>query len=142
MLSRSAWDVPHAVLLYCVRGEALEMAKVMIADDSLFVRNRLVKLLTEHGYETIAACDGVEAVRVFDEARPDVVLMDITMPRKDGLDALAEIRQLDPSARAIMLTALDQPLLAGRAVLVGAKDFMTKPVRPGRLLAALRKVLG
>jgi two-component system chemotaxis response regulator CheY len=114
----------------------------MIADDSLFVRNRLVKLLAEHGYETVATCDGVEAVRVFDEARPDAVLMDITMPRKDGLDALAEIRQLDPAARVIVLTALDQPLLAGRAVLSGARDYLTKPVQPGRLLAALRKVLG
>jgi two-component system chemotaxis response regulator CheY len=117
------------------------MAKVMIADDSLFVRNHLVKLLVEHGYETVAACDGVEAVRVFGETRPDVVLIDITMPRKDGLDALAEICQLDPAARVIVLTALDQPLLVGRAVLLGAVDYLTKPVRPGRLLAALRKVL-
>ncbi len=117
------------------------MPKVMIVDDSLFMRNRLAKLLNESGYETVVACDGVDAVRVYAEAKPDVVLMDITMPRKDGLEALAEIRQLDPTAKAIMLTALDQPLLAGRAVLLGAKDFLTKPVRAGRLLMSLRKVL-
>jgi two-component system chemotaxis response regulator CheY len=117
------------------------MPKVMIVDDSMFMRNRLIKLLSENGYETVTACDGVDAVRIYGEARPDVVLMDITMPRKDGLEALAEIRQLDPTAKAIMLTALDQPLLAGRAVLIGAKDFLTKPVRSGRLLMALRKVL-
>jgi two-component system chemotaxis response regulator CheY len=113
----------------------------MIVDDSLFMRNRLVKLLNENSYETVTAADGVEAVRVYGDARPDVVLLDITMPRKDGLEALAEIRQCDPAARVIMLTALDQPLLAGKAVLLGAKDFLTKPVRTGRLLMSLRKVL-
>jgi two-component system chemotaxis response regulator CheY len=120
----------------------LEMTKIMIVDDSLFMRNRLDKLLTKHGYETTMACDGVEAVRAFAESRPDVVLMDITMPRKDGLEALAEIRQIDPQAKAIMLTALDQPLMAGRAALLGAKDFISKPVRPGQLLTVLEKVAG
>jgi two-component system chemotaxis response regulator CheY len=118
------------------------MHKVMIVDDSLFMRNRLDKLLTKNGYETVIARDGVEAVRVYGEARPDVVLMDITMPRKDGFQALTEICQIDPAAKAIMLTALDQPLLAGQAVLAGAKDFMTKPVRSYELLTALKKVLG
>jgi two-component system chemotaxis response regulator CheY len=118
------------------------MPKVMIVDDSLFMRNRLVKLLAKHEYETVTACDGVEAVRRYREARPDAVLMDITMPRKDGLEALAEIRRLDLASKVIMLTALDQPQLASQAVLVGAKDFLTKPVRPTQLLTALRTVLG
>ena len=117
------------------------MTKVLIVDDSMFMRNRLVKLLTENGYETVTACDGVDAVRVYGETKPDVVLMDITMPRKDGLEALQEICQIDPLAKVIMLTALDQPLLAGQAVLLGAKDFLTKPVRSGRLLMAVRKAL-
>ena len=118
------------------------MSKVLIVDDSMFMRNRLVKVLAEHGYETVMASDGVDAVRVYGETKPDVVLMDITMPRKDGLEALQEIRQIDPLAKVIILTALDQPLLAGRAVLLGAKDFLTKPIRPNRLLAALAKVAG
>ncbi len=118
------------------------MPKVMVVDDSLFMRKRLVKLLNENGYETVTAYDGIDAVRVYGEARPDVVLLDITMPRKDGLEALAEIRQLDPLAKVIMLTALDQPVLASKAVLAGAKDFLTKPVRSGMLLLVLKKVLG
>ena len=118
------------------------MPKILIVDDSLFMRNRLTKLLTEHEYETVTAGDGVEAVRVYKEARPDAVLMDITMPRKDGLEALAEIRSLDFASKVVMLTALDQPQLASQAVLSGAKDFMTKPVRPDRLLMTLKKVLG
>ena len=117
------------------------MPKIMIVDDSLFMRNRLVKLLAEHEYETVTAYDGVEAVRVYREARPDAVLMDITMPRKDGLEALAEIRRLDLTSKVIMLTALDQPQLASQAILAGAKDFMVKPVQLGRLLMTLRKVL-
>ena len=120
----------------------LEMTKIMIVDDSLFMRNRLDKLLTKHGYETTMACDGVEAVRAFAESRPDVVLMDITMPRKDGLEALAEIRKLDVTSAVIMLTALDQPQLASQAILAGAKDFLTKPVQLGQLLRSLEKAMG
>jgi two-component system chemotaxis response regulator CheY len=118
------------------------MPKIMIVDDSLFMRNRLTKLLTQYEYETVTAYDGVDAVRVYREAQPDAVLMDITMPRKDGLEALTEIRRLDIASKVIMLTALDQPQLASQAVLAGAKDFLTKPVQLGRLLMALRKVLG
>ena len=118
------------------------MPKVMIVDDSLFMRNRLTKLLAKHEFETVTACDGVEAVTVYREARPDVVLMDITMPRMDGLEALAEIRQLDLASKVIMLTALDQPQLASQAILAGAKDFMIKPLQLGQLMMTLRKVLG
>ncbi len=117
------------------------MAKVMITDDSLFMRNKLARLLAKHNYETIQAGDGVEAVRLYRETKPDVVLMDITMPRKNGLEALADILKFDPRARVIMLTALDQKSVAATAILTGAKDFLAKPVRPDRLLQALEKAL-
>jgi two-component system chemotaxis response regulator CheY len=115
--------------------------KVMIADDSLFVQNRLVKLLTNFGYETIVAGDGEEAVSVYRQAKPDLVLMDITMPRKDGLEALTEIRRFDPRAKVIMLTALDQQSLATQALKAGARDFLVKPVPPPQLIATVQKVL-
>jgi two-component system chemotaxis response regulator CheY len=117
------------------------MAKIMIVDDSLFMRNHLSKLLAKNGYETILAENGEQAVIAYRRASPDVVLMDITMPRKDGLQALTEIRELDIKAKVIMLTALDQELAATRAIHVGAKDFLVKPVPPGRLLKALQRVL-
>ena len=117
------------------------MVKILIVDDSLFMRNRIANTLEENGYETVKASDGVAAIESYRQERPDVVLMDITMPRKDGLEALVEIRQIDPTAKVIMLTALDQPLAAGRAIRHGAKDFLTKPVRPRELLRALTKVL-
>ena len=86
--------------------------------------------------------DGEEAVSVYQSARPDVALMDVVMPKKDGLEALAEIRQLDPLAKVIMLTALNQQSVAVKAVQLGAKDFLIKPIVPDLLVTALQKVLG
>ncbi len=117
------------------------MPKVMVVDDSLFMRNHLEKLLSSHGYEIVLAEDGEQAVQMYRAARPDVVLMDITMPKMNGMDALVEINQLDPRARVVMLTALDQQLVAARAVHMGAKDFLVKPVLPTKLLLTLQKVL-
>jgi two-component system chemotaxis response regulator CheY len=118
------------------------MVKVMIVDDSMFMRNNLCKLLTQNGYETVTAADGQQAVNAYRLDKPDLVLMDITMPVMNGMDALAQIRLLDPAARVIMLTALDQQLIAARAVHMGAKDFLVKPVPPAMLLMALKKVAG
>jgi two-component system chemotaxis response regulator CheY len=118
------------------------MAKVMIVDDSKFIRNRLDKLLTERGYKTILAQDGRQAINAYPLTKPDVVLMDITMPEMNGLDALAKIRLLDPQAKVVMLTALDQELIATQAVHMGAKDFLVKPILPNKLLSALQKALG
>ncbi|MBN1890866.1 MAG: response regulator, partial [Thermoflexales bacterium] len=110
------------------------MSKVMIVDDSMFMRNNLCKLLTQNGYETVTAADGQQAVDAYRSSKPDLVLMDITMPVMNGMDALAQIRILDPQAQVIMLTALDQQLIAARAVHMGAKDFLVKPVPPAMLL--------
>jgi len=117
------------------------MLKVMVVDDSLFMRNRLSKLLAKHGYETIIAENGEQAVRHYRQDRPDAVLMDITMPRKDGLQALTEIREFDVKAIVIMLTALNQELAAVRAIHLGAKDFLVKPAAPNLVLTALQNAL-
>jgi two-component system chemotaxis response regulator CheY len=117
------------------------MAKVLIVDDSFFIRNRLANWLAQQGHETNLAGDGVEAVSVYRQARPDVVLMDVTMPRKNGLQAMAEIRQFDPQAKVIVLTALDQPAVASEAIQLGAEDFLAKPLDYERLFKSLRKVL-
>jgi len=85
---------------------------------------------------------GEEALGIYRQDAPDVVLMDITMPGKDGLETLIEICRLDPSARVIMLTALGQTAAANQAMRDGAKDFLVKPVSPETLYAALQKVLG
>src|SRR5262245_27167083 len=118
------------------------MSIVMIVDDSQFIRMRLVKLLTGHGYQVIEATNGEEAVQIYGRAKPDAVLMDVAMDQKNGLTALTEILQADPQARVIMLTALGQQAIILRALQTGAKDFLVKPYDPERLLKTLHKVLG
>jgi two-component system chemotaxis response regulator CheY len=118
-----------------------DMSKIMIVDDAQFMRMRVNKLLTKHGYDVIEAEDGEEAVQAYRSAKPDAVLMDITMPRKDGLTALTEIRQHDPRAKIIMLTALGQQGMVLRAMQAGARDFVVKPYDPERLVKTLQKTL-
>lgn len=118
------------------------MSKVMIVDDAQFMRVRLTKLLTENNFDVVEAEDGEQAVQVYQSAGPDAVLMDITMPQKDGLEALVDIRALDPEARVVMLTALGQQSMVLQAIQSGAKDFVVKPFDPDRVLAALQKALG
>jgi two-component system chemotaxis response regulator CheY len=116
------------------------MTKVLIVDDSLFMRKHFAKQLEEQGYEVATARDGEEAIATYKEEHPDVVLMDVTMPRKTGLQALEEIRALDSQAKVIVITALDQKSIAARAIRAGAKDFLIKPVSPQKLLKTLAKV--
>ncbi len=117
------------------------MPTAMVVDDSLFMRNHLAKLLGEHSYQVILAENAEEAIRTYRSSKPDVVLMDVNMPGVNGLIALMEIRQFDPRAKVIMLTALDERSMASHAIKMGAKDFLMKPVPPEKLLAALQKVL-
>jgi len=117
------------------------MPKVLIVDDVEFVRIRCAKLLERNGYEVIEAENGLQAVKTYRECRPDVVFMDITMPEMDGLTALREIRQFDPGARIIMLTALGQQEVVVEAIRAGAKDFIVKPFEQKRLLDSLRMLL-
>jgi len=117
------------------------MPKVLIVDDSLFMREHFAKLLTEHSYEVVLAENGEEAVKTYRSARPDAVLMDVAMPQMNGLAALVEIREFDRRAKVIMLTAMDERLLASHAIEVGAKDYLMKPVSLDKLLMALQKAL-
>jgi two-component system chemotaxis response regulator CheY len=117
------------------------MPKVLIVDDSLFMRNHLAKLLTEHSYQVVLAENGEEAVKTYRSARPDAVLLDVAMPQMNGLTALAEICEFDRRAKVIMLTAMDERLLASHAIQVGAKDYLMKPVSLDKLLMALQKAL-
>ena len=118
------------------------MQKILIVDDAQFMRVRISKLLTGYGYEVAEAENGEQAVRLYQSLKPDAVLMDVTMPEKDGMQALTEIRQSDPKAKVIMLTALGQEAMVVQAVQAGAKDYVVKPFDPDRIITALQKVLG
>ncbi len=118
------------------------MSKILIVDDAQFMRLRIAKVLTQHGHEIVEAADGEAAIKTYRQVRPDLVLLDITMPRKDGLAALAEICALDPKAKVVMLTALGQQAVVLQAMQAGAKDFLVKPFDPERMVKVLQKVLG
>ena len=115
---------------------------VLIADDLKFIKLVLRELLEKAGFRVVGeASNGEEAVELYQEKRPDVVLMDITMPKMDGLAALKQILKLDPQAKLIMCSALGQQNLIVQALQLGAKDFIVKPFRDERVVAAIKKVL-
>jgi two-component system chemotaxis response regulator CheY len=118
------------------------MAKVLLVDDAAFMRMRCARLLQEEGHEVLEAANGREAVEVYQTHRPDAVLMDITMPEMDGLEALRAIRAIDPQARVAMLTAMGQQAIVIEAIKCGARDFVVKPFERERVLAAVAKLIG
>lgn len=117
------------------------MAKILVVDDAAFMRLRATKLLADAGHTVIEAENGRLAVEAYARERPDAVLMDITMPEMDGLEALDAIRLADPSAKVVMLTAMGQQSIVMDAIKRGARDFIVKPFAPDRVLAAVGKLI-
>ena len=116
------------------------MVTVLVADDSDFMRGRCISLLEELGHETVQAADGLQAVQRYKLLRPNVVLMDITMPNVDGLTALRQIMAIDPSANVAMVTAIDQQGVVIEAMKAGAKAIVVKPYEPDKIKAAIEKL--
>ncbi len=117
------------------------MAKILVVDDAAFMRMRCKKLLSQSGFDVIEAATGAQAVEVYKEDRPDVVLLDITMPDMDGLTALKELKKFDPDAKVAMVSAMGQQSVVMEALKFGARDFLVKPFDPDRVLATVRKML-
>jgi two-component system chemotaxis response regulator CheY len=117
------------------------MAKILIVDDAEFLRVRISKMLNGEGFEVVEADNGLRALEMYKEIHPDLVLMDVTMPEMDGLTALKAIREADPQAKVIMLTALGQELVVLDAIKSGAKDFIVKPFEQERVMGAIKKFL-
>ena len=119
------------------------MARILIADDAAFMRVMIRNILTQNGHEVVGeAANGDEAVERYAELRPDVVTMDITMPDKDGIEALKEIIAVDPAAKVVMCSALGQEAKVIESIRSGAKDFVVKPFQHERVLNAVTKALG
>jgi two-component system chemotaxis response regulator CheY len=117
--------------------------KIMVVDDAIFMRS-IIRDIFARGPFVIAgeADNGVEAVRLYQELRPDLTTMDIVMPKMDGITALKEIVRLDPAAKVVMCSALGQETLIAEAIEAGASDFIVKPFQPGRVLKVVQSVLG
>ena len=119
------------------------MANVLVVDDTAFMRLSIKQILEKNGHKMIAeAADGKEAILKYTEYKPDVTILDITMPEMSGLDALAHLKENDPNAKVVICSALGQQEQLAKAIELGAKDFIVKPFEQGRMIAALNKVLG
>jgi two-component system chemotaxis response regulator CheY len=116
--------------------------RVLVADDAAFMRQMIREIIEPEGFEVVGeASDGVEVVAAFRRLEPDLVMMDIVMPKCSGIDAVREIVGLDPGARIVMCSALGQETLVMEALQAGAKDFIVKPFKPDAVVGTLRKVV-
>ncbi len=119
------------------------MAKILLVDDAAFMRKVIKDTLNKNGYTDVhEAVDGADAVEKYDELHPELVMMDITMPNMDGLEALKAIRAKDPNANVVMCSAMGQESMVIDAVRSGAKDFIVKPFKPDRVLKTVSSIVG
>jgi two-component system chemotaxis response regulator CheY len=119
------------------------MAKgVLIVDDAAFMRMMIRDILSKNGYQIIGEAEnGIKAIEKYVELKPDLVIMDITMPEMDGIEAVKKILAADPGATIVMCSAMGQQAMVIEAIQAGAKDFIVKPFQPERVLEAVNKVL-
>ena len=118
------------------------MYKILVVDDAGFMRKMVQTHLSKGGYDTfIEGEDGQKAVELYLAEKPDLVIMDITMPQKNGIEALAEIKELDPDAKVVMCSAMGQESMVMEAIKLGALDFIVKPFKQERIIQTVSKVL-
>jgi two-component system chemotaxis response regulator CheY len=119
------------------------MAKsILICDDAAFMRMMIKDILVKNGYNIAGEAEnGVKAVEKYAETKPDLVLMDITMPEMDGIQALKKIKESDPNASVVMCSAMGQQAMVIESIQSGARDFIVKPFQPDRVLEAVKKAV-
>ena len=118
-------------------------ARILVVDDAAFMRMMIKDILTKNGYNVVGEAEnGAKAVEKYAETKPDLVLMDITMPEMDGIQALKKIKEADPKATVIMCSAMGQQAMVIESIQSGAKDFIVKPFQADRVLEAVKKVVG
>lgn len=117
--------------------------KVLIVDDALFMRQVLKDILRSNGIdcEILEASDGVEGVKAFQQHKPDLVIMDINMPRADGIQALKAIMKINPNAKVVMVTTIEQKNIVQEAIRLGARDYVVKPFDSAQVPLVLGKIL-
>lgn len=120
------------------------MAKnILVCDDAAFMRMMIKDILTKNGYNIAGEAEnGAKAVEKYAELKPDLVLMDITMPEMDGIQALKKIKAADANASVIMCSAMGQQAMVIESIQSGAKDFIVKPFQADRVIEAVQKVVG
>lgn len=117
------------------------MKKIMVVDDAAFMRLMLKNILSKNGYEIVGEAEnGQEAVDKYKSLAPDIVTMDITMPIMEGVEAVKQIRSMDPNAKIVMCSAMGQQAMVVQSIQAGAKDFIVKPFQEERVLEAIQKI--
>ncbi|WP_077367474.1 response regulator [Anaerosalibacter sp. Marseille-P3206] len=117
--------------------------KILVVDDASFMRMMIKDILTKNGFEVVGEAEnGAKAIEKYKELQPDLVIMDITMPEVDGIQAVKEIKKIAPEAKVVMCSAMGQQAMVIEAIQAGAKDFIVKPFQADRVLEAVKKVLG
>ncbi len=117
--------------------------RILIADDAAFMRMVLRDMLEKGGHDVCGEAEnGLRAVELYKELKPDIVTMDITMPEMDGMEALKRIKEFDPKAKVVMCSAMGQKKFVMDAIRAGAIDFIVKPFQPSRVLETIRRVSG
>lgn len=115
--------------------------KVLIVDDAIFMRTVLRNMLQKHNINVVGeAGNGLEAIQKYKELKPDLVTMDITMPKMTGIEALIEIKKIDPKAKVIMCSAMGQQAMVIEAFKNGSKDFIVKPFKEDKVMESIMKV--
>ena len=116
--------------------------RILIVDDAVFMRMMLKEILDKNGYDVCGeASNGNEALEKYKKLKPDLVTLDITMPERDGISALKDIRAFDSNAKCVMCSAMGQQAMVIEAIQSGAKDFIVKPFQANRVLESIHKVL-
>lgn len=119
------------------------MKSVLVVDDSSTMRAYIIRILKKSGYQVVGqADDGKPAIEMYESLKPDLVTMDVVMKDVDGISATQKIQALDPEARVIVISAMNQQALVGQVIRAGAKDFVVKPFTPSRLREALARAEG
>jgi two-component system chemotaxis response regulator CheY len=118
------------------------MYKILIVDDAGFMRKMVQTHLSKAGYtDFIEGEDGQRAVDLYEEVKPDLVIMDITMPNLNGIEALRIIKEKDPDAKVVMCSAMGQEAMVMEAIKLGALDFIVKPFKAERIVQTVNKIL-
>ena len=118
------------------------MYKILVVDDAGFMRKMVQTQLSQAGYDDfVEAEDGQAAVKLYQVHKPDLVIMDITMPNMDGIEALRKIKDIDANARIVMCSAMGQESMVMEAIKLGALDFIVKPFKQDRIIQTVSKLL-
>ncbi|QUI23239.1 response regulator [Vallitalea pronyensis] len=116
---------------------------ILIVDDAAFMRMMIKDILTKNGYDVVGEAEnGVKAVEKYKELKPDLVIMDITMPEMDGIEAVKSIKGNNDEAMIIMCSAMGQQAMVIESIQAGAKDFIVKPFQAERVIEAVSKAIG